>query len=114
MANAGNSNVPGISGMLDALEEVESYIITDKEGRIHAASSQNYNENTINSCIYLWVIGVELGSKFSMGAPINLIYYLKSKKVLIQKYQDYLIILNLTGAVKFSGFKKKLYDLFNK
>jgi predicted regulator of Ras-like GTPase activity (Roadblock/LC7/MglB family) len=110
----GNDTLPELSGLLDSLEEVENYIITDKEGRIHNATTEDYNDNTINSCIYLWVTGTQLGSKFNMGEPINLIYNLKAKKVLIQKYNDYLIILNLTDKTKFSVFKKKLYELFNK
>ena len=109
-----NDNISNISNLLHSVEEIESYIITDIEGRIHKASSENYNENTINSCIYIWVVGGQLGNKFNMGEPVNLIYYLKTKKVLIQKYKDYLIILNLTKVTKFSAFKKKLYDLFNK
>lgn len=110
----GNDKLPELSGLLNSLEEVESYIITDKEGRIHNATTEDYNDNMINSCIYLWVTGTQLGSKFNMGEPINLIYNLKAKKVLIQKYNEYLIILNLTDKTKFSVFKKKLYELFNK
>lgn len=114
MGNPGNEELSNLSGLLNSLEEVESYIITDKEGRIHNATSEDYNDNTINSCIYLWVTGTQLGGKFNMGEPINLIYNLKNRKVLIQKFSDYLIILYLADKTKFSVFKKKLYELFNK
>jgi len=43
-------------------------------------SSENYDENTINSSIYLWVTGSQFGSQFNMGEPANLIYYLKPGK----------------------------------
>jgi hypothetical protein len=33
---------------------------------------------------------------------------------LVQKYNDYLIILNLIDIAKFPVFKRKLYDLFNR
>lgn len=114
MANPKNENLSNISNMLNSLKEVESYIITDIEGRIHMASSENYNESTINSSIYLWVTGSRFGSEFNMGEPTNLIYFLKNRKMLIQKYHDYLIILNLIDIVKFPVFKRKLYDLFNR
>ena len=114
MGNPKNNNLAGISNLLNSLKEVESYVITDMEGRIHMASSENYNENTINSSIYLWVIGSQFGTEFNMGEPANLIYYLKTRKMLIQKYQDYIIILNLIDIVKFPVFKRKLYELFNR
>lgn len=114
MANPANDKLANIASLLNSLAEVQSYIITDKEGRIHNATTQDYNDNTINSCIYLWVTGCQLGGRFNMGEPINLIYNLKTKKVLIQKYDDYLVIINLTGDTKFAVFKKKLYELFNK
>ncbi len=114
MANPKNENLSGISNLLNSLKEVESYIITDMEGRIHMASTDNYNENSINSSIYLWVVGTQLGAEFNLGEPGNLVYYLKTKKMLIQKYNDYLIILNLIDIAKFPVFKRKLYDLFNR
>jgi len=114
MANPKNDNLSNISNLLNSLKEVESYIITDLEGGIHMASTENYNESTINSCIYLWVTGGQLGNQFNMGEPANLIYYLKNKKMLIQKYNDYLIILNLIDIAKFPVFKRKLYELFNR
>ncbi len=114
MANPANDKLANIANLLNSLTEVQSYIITDKEGRIHNATTQDVNDNIINSCIYLWVTGSQLGNKFNMGEPLNLIYNMKTKKVLIQKYEDYLVILNLTGDTKFVVFKKKLYELFNK
>ena len=114
MAEPRNENLSNLSNMLNSLKEVESYIITDMEGRIHMASSENYNENTINSSIYLWVTGTQFGGEFNMGEPGNLIYYLKTRKMLIQKYHDYLIILNLIDIAKFPAFKRKLYELFNR
>ncbi len=114
MGNSKNENLSNISNLLNSLEEVESYIITDMEGRIHMASSDNYNENMINSSIYLWIVGTQFGSEFNMGEPANLIYYLKTRKRLIQKYDEYLIILNLMDITKFPVFKSKLYELINK
>jgi predicted regulator of Ras-like GTPase activity (Roadblock/LC7/MglB family) len=113
MANQ-NDNLSAISNMLNSLKEVESYIITDLEGRIHMASTDNYNESNINASIYLWVVGTQLGNELHTGEPGNLIYYLKTRKILIQKYNDYLIILNLIDIVKFPVFKRKLYTLFNR
>jgi hypothetical protein len=114
MANSKNENLSNISNLLNSLKEVESYIITDLEGRIHMTSSENYDENIINSSIYLWFVGSQFGSDFNMGKPSNLIYYLKTRKMLIQKHNDYLIILNLIDIVKYSVFKRKLYELFNR
>jgi hypothetical protein len=114
MADPRNDNLAVLSNMLNSLKEIKSYIITDMEGRIHMASTENYDENTINSSIYLWVTGSRFGSEFKMGEPTNLIYYLKTRKMLIQKYNDYLIILNLIDIAKFPVFKRKLYDLFNR
>lgn len=114
MATPKNDNLSNLSNLLNSLKEVESYIITDVDGGIHMASSDNYNENTINSCIYLWVTGSQMGGEFSFGEPTTLVYYLKNKKMLIQKYNDYLIILNLIDIAKFPVFKRKLYDLLNR
>lgn len=114
MGNSINDNLTNISGLINALEEVESYIVTDLKGKIHLASTENYNENTVNASIYLWVVGSRLGGEFKMGEPSSLIYYLKTRKILIQKYKDYIIILNLNAAIKFPDFKKKLYELLNR
>jgi len=114
MGDSRNENLASLSNMLNSLKEIESYIITDMEGRIHMASTENYDENTINSSIYLWVTGSRFGSEINMGEPANLIYYLKTRKMLVQKYNDYLIILNLIDIAKFPVFKRKLYDLFNR
>jgi hypothetical protein len=114
MANPKNDNLSSISNTLNSLKEVESYIITDLEGRIHMASTENYSESTINSSIYLWVVGSQLGNEFNLGVPANLIYHRKARKMLIQRFNDYLIILNLIDIAKFPVFKRKLYDLFNR
>jgi hypothetical protein len=114
MANPKTDNLSNLANMLNSLKEVESYIITDMEGKIHMASTENYNENTINSTIYLWVIGSQFGSEIDAGEPTNLIYYLNTRKMLIQKYNDYIIILNLIDIAKFPVFKRKLYELFNR
>jgi hypothetical protein len=114
MGDSRNDSLASLSNMLNSLKEIESYIITDMEGRIHMASTENYDENTINSSIYLWVTGSRFGSEINMGEPANLIYYLKTRKMLVQKYNDYLIILNLIDIAKFPVFKRKLYDLFNR
>lgn len=111
---ANNDNLSSISNLLNSLKEIDSYIITDLEGRIHMASTENYNENTINASIYLWVVGTQLGGEFNLGDPNNFVYYQKTKKMLVQKYQDYLIILSLIDIAKFPVFKRKLYDMFNR
>lgn len=110
MNMSNKESLANISGLLTSLEEVDHYIITDMEGKVHTVSSDKYNESTINSCIYLWVTGSRFGSQFNLGEPVNLIYNLKTRKMFIQKYDDYLIIFNLNDAAKFSSFKKKLYD----
>jgi hypothetical protein len=114
MANPKNDSLIDIANMLNSLNEVESYIITDMDGRIHMASYENYDENMINSSIYLWVIGSQFGAEINVGEPGNLIYYLKTRKRLIQKYGDYLLILNLIDVTAFPVFKRKLYDLFHR
>lgn len=112
--NPKSENLSSISNLLNSLKEIESYIITDMEGRIHMASMENYDEVTINSTIYLWVVGSQLGGEFNLGEPANLIYYQKTKKMLIQKYNGYIIIMNLIDIAKFPVFKRKLYELFNR
>jgi len=103
-----------IANLLHSLREVERFIIADAKGEILTASSNNYNEDILNASIYLWVIGARFGNEFKMGEPANLIYYLKARKRLIYKYNDYIIILDLTEIAKFSAFKKKLNELFNR
>ena len=44
MTNPKENSLAGISNLLNSLKEVESYIITDIEGRIHMASLENYHE----------------------------------------------------------------------
>ena len=112
--NPRTENLSGISNLLNTLKEVDSYIITDMEGRIHMASTENYDEADINSTIYLWVVGSQMGGEFNMGEPANFIYYQKTKKMLIQKYNGYIIIMNLIDIAKFPVFKRKLYELFNR
>jgi hypothetical protein len=114
MANPKNDSLSNIADMLNSLSEVQSYIITDMDGRIHMATTENTNENMINSSIYLWVIGTQFGNEINMGEPGNLIYYLKTRKRLIQKYGDYLLILNLVDGATFQVFKRKLYELFHR
>ncbi len=114
MTEQRNDSLANISNLLNSLKEVESYIITDIEGKIHMASCENYSENTINSSIYLWVTGSQFGNTLNIGEPTNLIYYLKNKKMLIQKYHGYLIILNLIDIAQFPVFKRKLYEMFNR
>lgn len=103
-------DLANVSRLLNSIEEVEQYIITDMEGKIHSASSSDYHENTVNSCIYLWVIGSQFGNKFNLGEPANLVYNQKARKMFIQKFNDYLIILSLIDMTKFTGFKKKFYE----
>ncbi len=112
ISKSGNLSI--ITNLLNSLKELESYIIADAKGEILTASSKNYNDDVLNASIYLWVIGSRLGNEFKMGEPANLIYYLKTRKRLIYKYNDYIIILDLTEIAKFSAFKKKLNELFNR
>jgi hypothetical protein len=67
----------------------------------------------MNSCIYLWVIGEKMGQELDIGNPRDLTCYHKGKKRFIQKYLDYLIILDLIEMSKLAIFKEKLNELLD-
>jgi len=109
-----NDYLPVVADLLDSLREVESYIIADEKGEVYMASPENYNEDILNSSIYLSVIGDRFGEDLNLGAPGNLICYFKNKKRLIQKYSDFIVIMELTKMTKYSVFKEKLNTLLAK
>ncbi|HLP48031.1 MAG TPA: response regulator [Candidatus Deferrimicrobium sp.] len=109
-----HDHLPQIADILNSLKEVENYAIADADGDIIMASDSNYNPDIMNSCIYLWVIGEKMGHEFNAGTPRDLTCYHKGKKRFIQKYLDYIIILDLVEISKLSIFKEKLNELFDK
>lgn len=107
-------NLAVITDLLNSLKEVENYIVTDSEGEILKASSENYNELILNSSIYLWVIGNKISDALHLGKTGSMVYYRSAKKRFIQKFGDFIFILDLTAITKFAIFKKKLTELFDK
>jgi len=114
MNKSGQGDIAHITNLLNTIDEVENYVVTDLEGRIHTSSSGDVSESTVNSCIYLWITGSSLGLEFKMGEPMNFVYNLKGRKKLIQRYGNYLFILDLMEKTKFQVFKKNLYQLLNR
>ena len=109
-----NDHLSTITALLNSLKELDSYIIADGEGEILEASSKDVNDLTLNSSIYLWVIGNKISDALKLGKPGNIIYYRKAKKRFIHKFKEYILIFDLTEIAKFSAFKKKLYELLDK
>ena len=109
-----SDGLPIIGDLLNSLREVESYIISNDKGEVLKASPEDYNEDVLNSSIYLSVIGDRFGNDLNLGESSNLICYLKNKKRLIQKYSDYIVIMELTKMTKYSVFKEKLNTLLAK
>lgn len=101
-----------IGRRLDSLKEVGNYIIADLEGEVLMASSDDFDEETLNAGIYLWAIGEQMKQPLSAGEPTHLICYSHTKKRLIHKYRNYVIILELMAITKVAAFKKKLTELF--
>lgn len=106
-----NEEFLNVANILNSLQEVENYIISDMEGKVYISSSPDFDENLINVCIYLWIIGTQVGTEFKTGEPVNVIHYQKSKKILIVKYKNHILILQLTESTKFAVFKKRLSQL---
>jgi DNA-binding response OmpR family regulator len=109
-----NDRLSTITALLNSLKELDSYIITNREGEILKASSKDVNDVALNSSIYLWVIGNKMSDALKLGKPGNIIYYRSAKKRFISKFKDYILIFDLTEITKFSVFKKKLYELLEK
>lgn len=109
-----NEYLPVIADLLNSLREVESYIVSNDKGEALAASPENYNEDILNSSIYLSVIGDKFGNDLNLGEPGDLICYLKNKKRLIQKYSEFILIMELTKMTKYSVFREKLNTLLSK
>ncbi|MCI0470393.1 MAG: DUF4388 domain-containing protein, partial [Candidatus Aminicenantes bacterium] len=109
-----HENLAIMTDLLNSFKEVESYIITDSEGEILKASAENYNELVLNSSIYLWVIGNKISEALRLGKTANMVYYRNAKKRIIQRFDDYIVILDLTAITKFAIFKKKLTELLDK
>jgi DNA-binding response OmpR family regulator len=108
-----NEDLPALVGLLDSLKEVQSYILTAEQGEVLAGSPGEYNEGILNSSLYLWVTGGGIGSELNLGEPANLVCYLKNSKRVIRKYNDYIIVLELSGITKWSVFKEKLDELLD-
>lgn len=106
-----SESLPVITDLLNSLREVDNYIISNDKGDVLTASPEDYNEDVLNSSIYLSIIGDKFGNDLNLGEPANLICYLKSKKRLIQKYSDFIVIMELTKMTKYSVFKEKLNTL---
>lgn len=112
MAKAIDDAMFNITNLLSSLHEVQNYIVTDMDGIIHMASWENYTDAEINSCIFLLTIGEKMGDNLNIGAPINVTYYLKSKKTYIFKFEEFVIIIILKEVTKVATLKKKLEQLF--
>lgn len=108
-----DEHLPQIAELLNSLKEVENYVISDVEGDILTASPGNENVDVMNSCIYLWVIGEKMGQELNVGNPRDLTCYHKGKKRFLQKYLDYIIILELMEMSKLAIFKEKLNGLLS-
>jgi DNA-binding response OmpR family regulator len=109
-----NDNLPRIVELLNSLKEVDNYVIADLEGEVLTASPGKENSDVMNSCIYLWVIGEKMGQELDIGYPRDLTCYHKGKKRFMQKYLDYIIILELMEISKLAIFKEKLNELLGK
>jgi len=107
-----DENLATLTNLLNALNEVDSFIIADREGEVLAAS-EDYNEDVLNSSIYLWIIGDKIQNLLHTGKPVDLVYYRNDKKRLIQRYGNHVIILDLSEITRFSSFKEKLKELLN-
>ena len=99
---------------LDSLKEVERYIVADTEGEVRASSPGVYEEEVLSSSLYLWVIGDRMKNDLDLGELANLTCHFKNRKRLIRKYNDLIIILELMGLTKFSVFKEKLNEHFER
>lgn len=106
--------LPKIADLLNSLKEVENYTVADGYGDIVLSSQGDYNVDIMNSCIYLWVIGEKMGNEFNAGTPRALTCYHKGRKRFIQKFLDYIVIIELMEISKISIFKEKLNELFDK
>ncbi|MCP5102738.1 MAG: hypothetical protein GY950_05145 [bacterium] len=109
-----NQHLPLVVDLVGSLKEVESYIVADAQGDVLAVSSADYNRDISNSSFYLWVIGNSMGKEFNLGGSANLTCYFKTRKRFIQRYMDYIIMLELSDMTKLSVFKNKLKELFEK
>lgn len=111
---AKNENLQIITDLLNSLREVENFIIVNEDGDVLSASPAEYNEDVLNSSIYLNIIGDKLGADLNLGIASSLICHLKSKKRLIRKFADFIVIMELTKMTKYSVFKEKFHELLDK
>jgi len=113
---ANSPQLAKVSQLLDSLKEVENYLVADLHGELLATSADHHSpkEEALHASVYFWTIGGRMGGDFSFGEPKSLICYFKSGKRLIRRFNDLIIILDLTGIARYSAFKDKLNDLFNK
>jgi hypothetical protein len=113
-----NRNIPGpeelakLVELLDSLKEVESYIVANAEGDVLESSPGVYEENVLNTSLYLWLIGDQMKNDMALGEFANLTCCFKNRKRFMQKYKDYIVILELVEITKFSIFKERLNEHF--
>lgn len=103
-----DEDLPALNNMLESFKEVQNYIVTGSSGDVLAVSSGGEDDDMLNLGIYLWTIGGMLGETFKLGDPGGLICHFKDGRKLIKKYNEYIIILELTKITKYSAFKEKL------
>lgn len=112
---SGSPQLTQVTQLLDSLKEVQIYLVADLHGELLATSPdmENPKEEMLHASVYFWTIGGTLGSEFKFGDPNSLVCYFKSGKRLIRRFNEFIIILDLTGIAKYSAFKDKLNELFN-
>jgi hypothetical protein len=107
-----NDELLNVTNLMNSLQDVESYIITDFQGKIYKSSQKNFDETLINTCLYLLTIGSNLGNSFNIGVPTFVFNNLKSRKTTIFKYEEFVIILNLKEVSKYFALKQRIVKLF--
>lgn len=105
-------DLPDITNLLNSVKELDDFIITDIEGTVHITSSDKINEGIVNKIIYVFVIGKKVGEIMKAGQPLSITHILKSKKLIILIYPDYIYILFVKATIKLGTFKEKLSAIF--
>jgi hypothetical protein len=59
-------------------------------------------------------VGEQMRIDFNAGELKNLTCFLKGKKLFIQKYKDFIFIIELVEMTKLTAFKDKLTDVIEK
>lgn len=112
---SGTPRLSRLTQSLDSLKEVKLYLVTDTHGELLATSPDldDPKDEMLHASIYFWTVGGRIGSEFQFGEPNGLVCYFKSGKRLIRRFNDFIIILDLTGITRYSAFKNKLNELLN-